>query len=65
MLMSSEIAAPRKGLPQARERGFPPAVGFGYPLKAVKDPDLHPAAKSAGDVLHGLGRADEVALGLN
>ncbi len=47
MLMNSEIAAPVKGLREARERLLRPAVGFRHPLEVVKDPDLNPADKRA------------------
>jgi hypothetical protein len=47
MLMTSEIAAPVKGLREARERLLRPAVGFRHPLDVVKDPGLGPADKRA------------------
>ncbi len=47
MLMNSEIAAPVKGLRQARERLRPPAVGILHPMEVVKDPDLDLAEKRA------------------
>jgi hypothetical protein len=47
MLMNSEIAAPVKGLREARERLLRPAVGFRHPMEVVKDPDLDLADKRA------------------
>jgi len=47
MLMNSEIAAPVKGLREARERRLRPAVGFRHPMEVVKDPDLDLADKRA------------------
>jgi hypothetical protein len=47
MLMNSEIAAPVKGLREARERLLRPAVGFRHPMDVVKDPDLDLADKRA------------------
>lgn len=47
MLMNSEIAAPVKGLREARERLLRPAVGFRHPVEVVKDPDLDLADKRA------------------
>jgi hypothetical protein len=45
--MQSEIAAPVKGLREARERLLRPAVGFRHPLEVVKDQDLDLAEKRA------------------
>jgi len=42
-----DIAAPVKGLREARERLLRPAVGFSHPLEVVKDPDLDLADKRA------------------
>ena len=47
MLMNSEIAAPVKGLREARERLLRPAVGFRHPMEVVKDLDLDLADKRA------------------
>ncbi len=46
-MMQSEIAAPVKGLREARERLLRPAVGFRHPLEVVKDQDLDLAEKRA------------------
>lgn len=47
MLMNSEIAAPVKGLREARERLLRPAVGFRHPVEVMKDQDLDVADKRA------------------
>jgi hypothetical protein len=47
MLTTLDIAAPVKGLREARERLLRPAVGFSHPLEVVKDPDLDLADKRA------------------
>ncbi len=47
MLMHADIAAPVKGLREARERLLRPAVGFRDPTDVVKDPDLDTAEKRA------------------
>lgn len=47
MLMNSEIAAPVKGLREARERRLRPAVGYRHPVEVVKDPGLALADKRA------------------
>ena len=47
MLTNLEIAAPVKGLREARERLLRPAVGFRHPIEVVKDPDLDLADKRA------------------
>jgi hypothetical protein len=47
MLTHSDIAAPVKGLREARERLLRPAVGFRHPVEVVKDPDLDLADKRA------------------
>jgi hypothetical protein len=47
MLMTSDVAAPVRGLREARERLLRPAVGFSHPLEVVKDPDLDLADKRA------------------
>jgi hypothetical protein len=47
MLTTSEIAAPVKGLREARERLLRPAVGYRYPIEVVKDPELGGAEKRA------------------
>ncbi len=46
-MMHSEIAAPVKGLREARERLLRPAVGFRHPMEVVKDQDLDLAEKRA------------------
>jgi hypothetical protein len=80
MLMNSEIAAPVKGLREARERLLRPAVGFRHPMEVVKDPDLDLADKRAilsswasdacalvlvGEVLQALRRLDGVSPVIN
>lgn len=47
MLMNSEVAAPVRGLREARERLLRPAVGFRHPLDVLKDPWLDVADKRA------------------
>ena len=47
MLMTSEVAAPVRGLREARERLLRPAVGFRHPIDVLKDPWLDAADKRA------------------
>jgi hypothetical protein len=47
MLTNSEIAAPVKGLREARERLLRPAVGFRHPIEVAKDSGLNLADKRA------------------